>query len=141
MSSQAFCKFNKFGFCKFGKQCFRKHFDEICENVRCKVTDCSLRHPRRCRFFVDYQYCKFGTYCKFLHKANDDDKSIDAIEKQLKDVKLVLNKKEQEIILLNQNIREMKSNIKNEMKQVLEKNDILEKDVKYLKVENEKMKK
>ena len=51
-----------------------------------------------------------------------------------------LNKKEKEIKLLNQNICEMESNLKNEMKQVLEKNDILEKDVKYLKVENENMK-
>ena len=126
------CHFNKFVFCKFGKQCFRKHEDIICENVRCKVLDCSLRHPKKCRFFLDYHYCKFGNFCKFLHEANGDEKAIETIEKQLKDVKKELDGKEKEIKLLSETLREMQKNFSNAIENIVEKNEIIEKDVQYL---------
>ena len=121
MSSQPVCHFNKFGFCRFGKHCFRYHEDKVCENVGCKVIDCDLRHPRKCRFYQDYHYCKFGSYCKFLHKENED-QAIEAIKNQLKCIMKELKEKEKEIKIL------------------CEKNEIIEKDVEFLKNENEILK-
>ena len=120
--SMSVCHFNKFGFCKFGKHCFRQHQDKLCENVRCKVLDCSLRHPRKCRFFQNFHYCKFGNYCKFQHKENNVEKDIEAIEKQLKDVKEELQKREKEIKLLDENILEIKNKLSGEIKTIREKN-------------------
>ena len=134
------CHFNKFGFCKFGKQCFRKHEDTICENVPCNVLDCSLRHPKKCMFFLDYHYCKFGNFCKFLHEANKNEKAIEAIEKQLKDVKKELDRKGKDIKLLSETLCKMKMNLSIEIVKIVEKNEIIEKDVQYLKVENENLK-
>ena len=33
----AVCRFNKFGFCRFGNLCFRRHENKECENVNCEV--------------------------------------------------------------------------------------------------------
>ena len=66
-------------------------------NVGCKVIECAQRNPRKCKFYLDY--CKFGNYCKFLHKENED-KAIEAIENQLKAVKKELEEKEKGIINL-----------------------------------------
>ena len=112
----------------------------MCENESCKVLDCSLRHPKKCRFFQDYHYCKFGNFCKFLHKAIDDDKDIEQIQKQLKYVKKELEKKEKEIRKLDENFLEIENNLKKEIRNILEKNETIDKDVTYLKIENENLK-
>jgi hypothetical protein len=134
------CHFIKFGFCKYGKECFRKHEDKVCENGRCKVVECSLRHPRNYRFYLDYHYCKFGIYCKFLHKETKDEKVIEAIEKQLKGVKEKLDEKEKEIKLLTENICEMEKNLSGKIESLVKKDEIIQKDVGYLKAENETLK-
>ena len=42
------CSFNRFGYCKYGNYCFRKHKNATCENAQCNISDCSLRHPKKC---------------------------------------------------------------------------------------------
>ena len=68
MSRNSVCRFNQFGFCKFRNSCFRKHINSNCENDRCLKSDCELRHPKMCRYYSEYSYCKFGEYCKFKHQ-------------------------------------------------------------------------
>ena len=46
MDNEILCRFNQSGYCKFGKHCFRKHVDIICENGSCSASDCKLGHPR-----------------------------------------------------------------------------------------------
>ena len=46
--------------------CKNLHVDEICENSSCLITSCNRRHPRECRYFREYNRCKF-TLCKFNH--------------------------------------------------------------------------
>ena len=84
-------------------------------------------------------YCKFGSYCKFLHKENED-KAIEAIENQLKDVKKELEEKEKAINELTENILQMEENKRNEIKLLWDKNEINEKDLQFLKAENENLK-
>ena len=104
------------------------------------MLDCSLRHPKKCRFFLDYHYCKYGNFCKFLHEANKDEKAIEAIEKQLKDVQKELDRKGKDIKLLSETLCKMKMNLSIEIEKIVAKNEIIEKDVQYLKVENENLK-
>ena len=111
----------------------------MCENVHCKVVDCALRHPRKCKFCLDYHYCKFGDYCKFLQQENED-KAIEAIENQLKDVKKELEEKEKAINELTENILQIEENNRNEIKMLWDKNEINEKDLQFLKAENENLK-
>ena len=67
MSLKNICFHNKFGFCKFGGRCFRLHENKLCENDNCNIQECPLRHPKFCRYFGKFKYCKFGTYCRFRH--------------------------------------------------------------------------
>ena len=83
------CRFNKFGYCKFGNYCFRYHENKICQNVKCPVQGCLLRHPRKCRFFLEFGKCKFGTYCKFSHDNIENPKTREKIEVLEKDVELL----------------------------------------------------
>jgi hypothetical protein len=69
MTPESVCKFNKFGFCKFGNYCFRNHENRICVNEECQVHGCPFSHPRKCRYFMEFRYSKFGSYCKFSHQT------------------------------------------------------------------------
>ena len=53
------CLRSKFDFCKFGNQCEKIHFIDICENGRCVGKQCDKRHPVVCFFFEKYGRCKF----------------------------------------------------------------------------------
>ena len=64
------CKFNKFGYCKFRKTCFRKHQNGKCEKENCSIWNCPLRHPISCRYFNEFKMCKFGEFCKYSHKQH-----------------------------------------------------------------------
>ena len=61
------CKFFKFGYCYYGAFCRKKHVKEICEKVDCEINDCTLRHPRKCKFFIEFGRCKFGEFCSYSH--------------------------------------------------------------------------
>ena len=98
--SQNVCWFNRFGYCRFGNHCFRKHINIICENVNCEIVKCSSRHPRKCKYFLEYQKCKFGEYCRFSHGIPNNPKNMEKIEAL-----------EKEVEVLKQEIKHMKDHI------------------------------
>ena len=61
------CKFHHFGYCKFGDKCEKFHSKETCEKFPCHDDNCSLRHPKPCKYYSTLGKCKFGTSCGFLH--------------------------------------------------------------------------
>ena len=61
------CLFNKFGYCKFSKMCFKKHKDTECAKDMGEIKNCPLRHPKVCKYFKSEGFCKFGQYCRFKH--------------------------------------------------------------------------
>ena len=104
--SEVVCMSNKFRYCKTGKYCFRKHKNVICENAQCKVQQCRLRHPRKCRYVLQYQYCKFGLFCKFSHDEIEDKETkqiedlkdeLESLKKEIDAKELLINEKNQEI--------------------------------------------
>ena len=78
IENESVCFFNKYGFCKFRSTCRKYHNMEICLKNGCEVIKCSLRHPKICRFFRDYNRCKFGEWCCFrhVHKNIESNKEI-----------------------------------------------------------------
>lgn len=75
------CLRSKFGFCKFGNQCEKIHFIDICENGRCVGKQCDKRHPVVCFFFEKYGRCKFGNFCVYKHKKTKEQKIQEDFEK------------------------------------------------------------
>ena len=140
MLVQSVCHFNKYGFCRFGRNCFRYHEDKICENESCKVFECKLRHPRKCRYFENYFYCKFGTFCKFSHGKINEGKSIKLLEKEIEGVKKDIQKKDKEIQEINDQIEHLEERIESQIYIISQKNDVMEKEIIEIKEENKEIK-
>ena len=137
MSEKNVCYYNKFGFCKHGKHCFRYHENKNCENVNCEVLECTLRHPKKCLFFSQFHYCKFGVYCRYSHEKSKEIESIEVIEKELNSVKEQIKQKNFEIEMLNEEIKKVEEKTKSEMLIIIENNNkVIENEMKVLKEEN-----
>ena len=124
MGEVKLCQYNKYGFCKFGRTCLNKHVDQKCDAIKCDGKKCSYRHPKICRYYLNFKYCKFGEYCRYDHRkleseesvkekkrlienVNEKDNLIDQLkkeldekQKQIKALELSLEEKEKEIIKL-----------------------------------------
>ena len=148
MSRNSVCRFNQFGYCKFGNSCFRKHVNSICENVRCFKSDCELRHPKKCRYFFKSRYCKYGEYCRFKHEEirNDCvDKEIEKSRFEVDKLGKVIETKENEIKNKDIEIRNLSLADTDKLKKKAEdfesRNEALELENKHLKETIEELKK
>ena len=63
------CLYNKYGYCKFTGKCKRIHIKDLCESFDCEGSTCQSRHPKTCKYYEEFQFCKFGQYCRCSHKA------------------------------------------------------------------------
>ena len=146
MAHQNVCRYFKFGYCKFLEQCRLMHISEKCTNPSCEIKTCNLRHPKVCKFYRDYRRCKFGEWCYFLHKENEniDNKTIedlrvdmnekrDVIEKKLKEIDekiAIAEKQEIESIkklenIFNEKIETFENTIKTLKKCIIEKDEYI----------------
>ena len=66
---ETICKFNQYGFCKFLSQCRKQHINDICSNNQYNSNTCLLRNPRVCKYFSNFQRCKFAEQCAYLHHS------------------------------------------------------------------------
>ena len=60
----------------------------------------SFRHPRKCKYYLKYSYCKFGNYCKFRDEENwnkNTEKEIANLNSEIEALKIVIEAKEAEI--------------------------------------------
>ena len=117
--------------------------NEICENVRCFKPNCQLRHPRKCRYFFTYSYCKFGDYCKFGHGEignSNIDKEIDKLKFEIETLKKVIEGKDSKIKEKDEEIRKMLHKDKTKVEEELKNKIIcLEKQNEKLEVENKEL--
>ena len=59
------CPYNDSGFCKFGEECRKKHFKDICLKPKCSK-NCEGRHPKTCKFESKCNLFKKNV-CAFKH--------------------------------------------------------------------------
>ena len=108
MAAQNVCRYYQFGFCKFTDRCRFQHVEEICRNPSCEIRGCSLRHPKVCKFFRDYNRCKFGEWCCFKHITNNtniDEISTEKIRKEIESLQKIINDKDEVINHLAEKIK------------------------------------
>ena len=98
------CKFNQFGFCKFQEKCKRNHNNFICENNKCSILECEMRHPKPCRFFHIYKRCEFGTYCRHSHIEEEKDKCIKTLTSEIETLEKDIKRQSDEIDLMKEKI-------------------------------------
>ena len=91
MVEETICKHNQYGFCKFADKCRYHHIQGICTSPQCELSNCTLRHPKKCRYFHNYNNCKFGDHCAYDHtlqsngKETNKEKDILKVIQDLKD--------------------------------------------------------
>ena len=109
MAVQNVCRYNKFGYCRFGEICRKHHVDEVCVDSSCDPSNCDKRHPKECKYYKNYNRCKFNP-CKFLHttQVNYDEKFKE----------------------ISENIESNKVSIELEIKKIDEKIDLLDREIK-----------
>ena len=133
---ESVCQFNKFGFCKYRKRCFRKHEDKKCEKEQCETMERHLRQPTKCKFFVMYKNCKFGTFCRFDHDILEevkDTEEIEKIKKDLEEFKKVIVEKDKEIDSLQKNLQKKVDDLE-------KSNGAMKKHLEEIKAENKELK-
>ena len=107
--------------------CFRKHENIKCQDVQCSVRDCAFRHPRKCRYFTEYNYCKFGEYCKFDHEVFEkgNNEEIIEIRRKLEELNSKIKAKDEEIKLKDVEIEMMNKKVNDKIATLEDKiNDV-----------------
>ena len=110
MATQYVCYHNKYGYCKYKEECRKRHVNLICDDPACDIRSCESRHPKNCKFYIQYGRCKFDP-CAFLHVENNNN---------IQDLK-----KENEQIL--KQIENMDTKIKEIDKKIAEQNLLISK--------------
>ena len=121
MATQNVCRYNKFGYCRYKETCRNLHENEVCESQSCEIYACNKRHPRHCRYYRDYNRCKFNP-CKFKHVKYPSPET--EIEKLREDQTKVSAKVNEIDILLNE-----KMNLEKDIKICNDKLDVFEKKI------------
>ena len=79
------CKYNQFGFCKFGDLCRKPHVNELCKNLHCEKKLCLKRHPKECKYFATNNTCKFEKQgCAYKHVESINQSDIQKLSNDLK---------------------------------------------------------
>ena len=87
------CRYNKFGYCKYGDKCHFRHINEKCVTKDCNISDCEKRHPKICIFIRRFGRCKFTTYCSYDHeKPKENDEKISELEKKVENLEKFIEK-------------------------------------------------
>ena len=85
MMSIPFCLHNKFSHCKFQGSC--RHRYSSCDTDIFIISSCDKRHPRICRYYINYGRCKFNP-CSYSHAVNNVDcEKVAKIHDYIADVK------------------------------------------------------
>ena len=79
---QNVCRYNKYGYCKFCDKCKFKHNNVKCVDENCDVFNCEKRHPVACKYFRNFQKCRFPN-CAFNHDIDTNEKKLDEKLKRL----------------------------------------------------------
>ena len=87
--NQQICRYNKYGFCKYGDKSHFRHGNVMCVNKTCTVFQCELRHPVVCNYFRNFKRCKFSN-CAYKHENVNDVKGtnekIETIQTKLNEI-------------------------------------------------------
>ena len=88
------CLRSKFGYCKFGNNCDKTHYADVCETKYCRIKHCDKRHPIDCFFYRNFGRCKFENYCSYRHPMTKEQYLVEQVKTLAEEVtQLKLNLK------------------------------------------------
>ena len=124
IENQNVCRYHKFGYCKFKTSCKFKHVTVVCDDDRCNNQNaCQKRHPRVCKYFINFGSCKLGSACAYAHQTRRKVEN-ERLGQKLDELMRIINEKDEVI-----------KNLSNKIDDLIQKNQ--EKDNKIDKLVNE----
>ena len=97
IENQNVCRYHKFGYCKFKTSCKFKHVTVVCDDDRCKNQHaCQKRHPRVCKYFINFGSCKLGSACAYAHQTRTKVEN-GRIEQKLDELMRIIKEKDEVI--------------------------------------------
>ena len=105
------CQFDKFGFCKYQKDCKRRHFSEECKDLsRCKsIKTCVKRHPKACKQYAS-GHCRFESGCAYKHEEPIPNKEQIQMAQKVQKLEQVLHAMTRKVLAMEEEIKEIKKN-------------------------------
>ena len=110
MAAEIVCKYWKFGHCKFKDKCRYVHYDALCNMDNCDVRNCSLRHPKTCRYFRNYGRCKYSP-CSYSHDGIPSKEAMDEKCAEIEDLRKVIQNNVKAISNLEERILLLESQL------------------------------
>ena len=103
------CLYDKFGHCKYGKECKRKHYETECKDLdNCKsMKSCMKRHPKYCKKFASGE-CRFKSDCSYKHKEPTSNIEQDQLKEKVKQLEKVLQAMTRKVLNLEEEIVKIK---------------------------------
>ena len=103
------CRYNQTGFCKFKKECTKRHEDQICQiEPQCTDKSCSKRHPKTCRNFSQKGECRHNEKCAYSHKQQEN------VQLKFNEIMLFLiSRNQQDIVALKEEVKNMQNLVEN----------------------------
>ena len=80
------CRYNQTGFCKFKNTCPNIHVNEICLVKNCSLNQCVKRHPKKCKYYAEYKYCKFRS-CAFANSQRIEHGEVNELRQDIEYMK------------------------------------------------------
>ena len=100
------------GYCKFREQCVKQHVEELCEISNCKSKACSKRHPKVCKFFTQYNSCRYNEKCAYTHTVTTEQSDIGALLVKVDHLENNLKVMSDKVIALEEKIQNINSESK-----------------------------
>ena len=120
--TQKICFKNKFGYCKYRESCFFQHVTLVCDDDKCDIFKCDKRHPKICKWYRDFRWCKFTLGCKFKHENKYD--IFEKFDKKLEELKAINNNNGNDDLAkkAEEKLESVEKMLENQRKEIGEKN-------------------
>ena len=100
------CSYFKFGHCKFGILCRKRHIETQCDSVDCSLNVCEKRHPKLCKYFQNYGRCKFmPCFYKHVEASKIEESRIEDLEKKVRVKDDEIKALKEEVLLLSEKLQ------------------------------------
>ena len=70
-------------YCKYGIQCEKNHYNNICQVQVCRSRACTDRHPRTCKYFSNNGDCRYKDKCAYVHAFDKEYEKLEMLEKDI----------------------------------------------------------
>ena len=114
------CTHHKFGYCKYNKDCKKKHVKGECKDLAtCKnITNCMKRHPKCCIKYASGK-CRYETDCSYKHQEPAEIKEHNQLSDKVKQLEKVVHALTCKVLSLEEEVTEIRDNNKNNEEKVI----------------------